>query len=63
MHFNIQGIQPLQVVFERTLHAARKAKTVDFFSATQALFRELNAGRITSCKSGKDRTAMAVLLW
>ena len=35
-------------------------KNVEVIELTEALARALRGGRITSCKSGKDRTSMAV---
>ena len=35
-------------------------KDTDVIALTERLVRELGGGRITSCKSGKDRTSMAV---
>ena len=54
---------------ERLMLAVEKAimhnvlhvdKNTDVITLSERLVRELHGGRITSCKSGKDRTSMAV---
>jgi hypothetical protein len=35
-------------------------KNTEVFVLTERLVRALHGGRITSCKSGKDRTSMAI---
>ncbi|XP_065904902.1 type II inositol 3,4-bisphosphate 4-phosphatase-like [Dysidea avara] len=57
----LQGLKTeLQKIEE--MYIAQKTKNVEFISSVEALCRVLNAGRLTSCKSAKDRSSMAVTL-
>ena len=47
---------------QRALDAAADPKNVELLHATALLSRLLGGGRLIMCKSGKDRTAMAVTL-
>ena len=43
-------------------HASHKSKNIEFFLCVEQLCQRLRGGRLTCCKSGKDRTGMAVTL-
>lgn len=43
-------------------HSTQKSKNVEFLLIVERLVCCLHGGRLTSCKSGKDRTAMSVTL-
>lgn len=44
------------------LHSKKQRKKVNILIQSSELCRQLGAGRVTCCKSGKDRTAMSVTL-
>jgi inositol polyphosphate-4-phosphatase len=54
-------IDRLLVRLDRELRA-RKGKNLDLLCVVEDLSRLLHGARLTCCKSGKDRTAMAVTL-
>ena len=43
-------------------HTSHKPKNVEFFLYLEQLCQRLHGGRLTCCKSGKDRTGMSVTL-
>ena len=45
---------------EQTVATSHSEKNTEIITLTEELVRRLRGGRITSCKSGKDRTSMAV---
>ncbi len=43
-------------------YASHKSKNIEFLLTVEQLCRRMRGGRLTSCKSGKDRTSMSVTL-
>lgn len=43
-------------------HSSQKSKNVEFLLTVEQIVYLMRGGRVTSCKSGKDRTGMAVTL-
>ena len=43
-------------------YASQKSKNIEFLITVEQLVHWLRGGRLTSCKSGKDRTSMSVTL-
>ena len=46
----------------RKSYASQKSKNIEFLLMIEQLVRRMKGGRLTSCKSGKDRTGMSVTL-
>ena len=46
----------------KTTYSSQKSKNIEFLVALQQLIHWIRGGRLTSCKSGKDRTSMSVTL-
>ena len=65
----VESSTELQVVQVRDLHnllqqshSSQKSKNVEFLLTVEQIVHSMQGGRLTSCKSGKDRTGMAVTL-
>ncbi len=43
-------------------YTSHKSKNIEFLLTVEQLCRRMRGGRLTSCKSGKDRTSMSVTL-
>ncbi len=43
-------------------HSSQKSKNVEFLLTVEQIVHTMQGGRLTSCKSGKDRTGMAITL-
>ena len=43
-------------------HSSQKSKNIEFLLTVEQIVYCMQGGRLTSCKSGKDRTGMAVTL-
>lgn len=59
-----KSVEDTRKMLERLheLVAQRKQKQVEILQLSSLLCRKMNASRITSCKSGKDRTSMSCTL-
>ena len=57
----LQKVKDLSASVQKQL-SLHRAKNVEFLLYLDQLCRRLKGGRLTCCKSGKDRTSMAVTL-
>eukprot|EP00911_Craspedida_sp_UC1_P000714 UC1_evm1s545 len=55
-------VDRLWVAFDHAARAKKGGKNTDLLMIGEEIARKMNAGRLSCCKSGKDRTSMAVTL-